>query len=161
MPYVMYRVSPSFLVAIQDMYSPGANFWKSKPFDFNIHTSKHFIDYYMVYTFDRLPLSLKWATVILGADANSNGKRNFSSYAEVSSGFGIDKWRFDGYIGATPWKGLYAKSSSGINNLELKAQYNFVINKNVPFPVFVKLAYNPLSKLTHVVGGCSIDLTLN
>lgn len=159
MPFVIYRVTPEFMVAVQDIYSPGTNFWNSKPFDFDLHTSKHFVDYYMVYKFSEFPLQLKWASVVLGYDPNADGKRNFSSYAEVSSGFKVNKWQFDGYVGGTPWKGLYAKEA-GITNLEAKAQYNFVINKNVPFPVFLKAAHNPIAKQSHIVGGCTVNLAI-
>lgn len=159
LPFVIYSVTPEFSVAVQDIYSPGTNFWHSKPFDFNIATSKHFVDYYMIYRFKKFPVQLKWASIVLGKDANADGKRNFSTYAEISSGFKIRRWQADGYVGATPWKGLYAQEA-GINNLEAKIQYNLVVHKNVPFPVFVKVAHNPISKMSHVVGGCTVNLTL-
>ena len=159
MPFVIYRVTPAFSVALQDIYSPGTRFWHTDPFNFNIHTSKHFVDYYMVYKFQKIPLQLKWASVVLGYDPKADGGRNFSSYAEVSSGFSVKKWQFDGYVGATPWKGLYAKKG-GINNLEGKIQHNFIINKNVPFPVFIKVATSPVLKQSHFVGGCAVNLSI-
>lgn len=159
LPFVIYSVTPEFSVAVQDIYSPGTNFWHSKPFDFNIATSKHFVDCYMVYRFKKFPLQLKWASIFLGKDANADGERNFSSYAEISSGFKMRGWQVDGSIGGTPWKGLYA-IEAGITNLEAKIQYNFLIHKNVPFPVFVKLAHNPVSKMSHIVGGCTVNLKL-
>lgn len=159
MPFVIYKVTPEFAVAVQDIYSPGTNFWNSKPLDFDLYTSKHFVDYYMTYRFQKFPLQLKWATVVLGSDPNAEGKRNFSTYAEISSGIKINKWQFDGYVGGTPWKGLYAKEA-GITNLEAKAQYNFVINQNVPFPVFVKVAHNPVAKTQHFIGGCTVNLNI-
>ena len=159
MPFVIYRVTPEFMVAVQDIYSPGTNFWNSKPLDYDLHTSKHFVDYYMVYRFKEFPLQLKWATVVLGKDPNADGNRNFSTYAEVSSGFKADKWQFDGYVGVTPWKGLYAKKA-GVNNLEAKVQYNFIVSEKVPFPVFVRAAYNPITDKGIVVGGCTVNLAL-
>lgn len=159
MPFVIYRVTPEFSVAVQDIYSPGTHFWDSKPLDFDLYTSKHFVDYYMVYRFKDFPVQLKWATVFLGKDPNADGNRNYSSYAEISSGFKLNKLQVDGYVGGTPWKGLYAKEA-GITNLEGKVQYNFVINKNVPFPVFIKVAHNPIAKTQHFIAGCTVNLNL-
>lgn len=159
MPFVIYKVTPKFSVALQDIFSPGTNFWNSKPLDFDIITSKHFVDYYMVYRFKGVPIQLKWASIVLGKDPNEKGKRNFSSYAEISSGFKVNKWQFDGYVGGTPWKGLYAQEA-GIINLEAKAQYNFAISDSLPFPIFVKVAHNPSAKTQHFIAGCTVILPL-
>lgn len=159
MPFVIYKVTPEFSVAVQDIYSPGTHFWDSNPTNFDIYTSKHFVDYYMVYRFKNIPLQLKWTTIFLGKDPNANGDRNYSSYAEVSTGMKVDQWQLDAYIGGTPWKGLYAKEA-GISNLEGKIQYNFMVNKNTPFPVFIKVAHNPIAKTEHFIAGCTINLGL-
>lgn len=159
MPFVIYKFTPEFLVGVQDIYSPGPGFWKTNPFNYDLHTSKHFVDYYMTYRMKKIPLQLKWTSIVLGYDPKTDGGRNFSSYTEIASWYNINKWQIDGYVGVTPWKGLYAKQG-GINNLEAKLQYNFVINKNVPFPVFVKVANNPISKQSHFVGGCAVNLAV-
>lgn len=159
MPFVIYQATPEFLVALQDIYSPGTDFWQKNPLDFNIHSSRHFLDFYMVYRFRSIPIQLKWASVVLGRDPKMEGGRNFSSYAEIGYGLKYKKWQTDAYIGVTPWKGLYAKKA-GVNNMELKLQYNCVINQNVPFPIFLKATYNPISELTHVVAGATVNLRI-
>lgn len=160
MPFVTYKVTPQFLVAVQDIYSPGTNFWGSKPFDFDINTSKHFVDYYMVYNFKKVPIGLKWATVFLGADPNKDGNRNYSSYAEISSWHSYKNWSVLGAIGYTPWKGLYAKKA-GFNNMEAKLQYTFKLNKGkLPFPVYIKATYNTITEYAHFLAGASITLNI-
>lgn len=160
MPFVMYRVTPQFAIAIQDIYSPGTNFWQSEPFDFDIHKSKHFVDYYMVYKFKKLPIGLKWASVVLGADPNDNGKRNFSSYFEISSSYQYKNWKISGAVGYTPWKGLYA-SEAGINNIEATLMYNLKVNDGgIALPVYVKATYNTITKYSHFIAGVSINLKI-
>ena len=159
MPFVIYQVTPEFSVAVQDIYSPGAKFWDTNPFDFNLKSSYHFVDYYMTYRFRNFPLQLKWATVFLGKDPKPEGGRNFTSYAEIGYGVKYKKWQADAFIGTTPWKGLYA-TKAGINNLELKVQHNFVINQNVPFPVFLKAGYNPIAEKGVIVAGATVNLRI-
>ena len=159
MPFVIYQVTPEFSVAVQDIYSPGAKFWDTDPFNFNLNSSSHFVDYYMTYRFRNFPLQLKWATVFLGKDPKPEGGRNFTSYAEIGYGVKYKKWQADAFIGATPWKGLYA-TKAGINNLELKVQHNFVINQNVPFPVFLKAGYNPIAEKGVFVAGATVNLRI-
>lgn len=159
-PSVLYKVTPQFLVAIQDIYSPGTKFWGSKPFDFDINTSDHFVDYFMVYRFKKVPINLKWASVVLGSDPNDDGNRNFSSYAEISSAYQYKNWKIAGAIGYTPWKGLYAKKA-GFNNMEATLQYNFKLNDGkIPFPVYIKATYNTITEYAHFIAGTSVTLKI-
>lgn len=159
-PSVLYKVTPQFSVAIQDIYSPGTNFWNSEPFDFDIYTSKHFVDYYMVYKFKKVPIALKWASVVLGADPTKDGDRNFSSYAEISSAYNYKNWGISGAIGYTPWKGLYAKKA-GFNNMEAKLQYNFKLyNGKIKLPVYIRGTYNTVTEYAHFIAGTSVTLKL-
>lgn len=160
MPFVAYKISSQFLVALQDIYSPGANFWKSEPFDFDMKKSKHFVDYYMVYKFKKIPIQLKWASVVLGGDPNKDGKRNFSSYAEIASNYSYKNWNVAGAIGYTPWKGLYAKKA-GFNNIEATLQYSFKLHKGaIIMPIYVKATYNTITNYGHFLGGTSITLNI-
>ena len=86
------------------------------------------------------------------------GKRNFTSYAKISYRHAWNQFSLWGGIGYTPWGGLYHRAKGGINNIELKAQYDFKIYKPVTVPVFVRVAYNPLAEKFHVGGGVSVRI---
>jgi hypothetical protein len=159
MPFVIYNVNYQFSVALQDIYSPGKTFWQSDPLNFNINESKHFVDFYTTYKFKKIPLNLKWASVVLGYDPKEDGGRNFSSYAEVSTVHKFGRWQASGAIGVTPWKGLYVKEA-GICNLETKLQYNFTTSETVPSCIYVKATYNTITNFSHFIAGATFTLKL-
>lgn len=158
MPWISYSPVKNLWIGVWDMYSPGKKLWTSeaKPFDFGLTTSNHFVDLVVSYQLPWVPLSMKWATIFAGKDPNADGKRNYTSYAELSY---LQRWgNFSawGGIGVTPWKGLYHGKKGGVNNLELKLQYNFNLYKPVTLPVFTKIAYNPLADKFHFVMGANL-----
>ncbi len=155
MPWINYSPVKNLWIGFWDIYSPGRNFWTTNPFDFSLTTSKHFVDLLITYQLPWFPLSLKAGTIVFGYDPNAEGKRNFTSYYEVSY---LQRWNdfsIWGGVGVTPWKGLYA-SRGGVNNLELKLQYNFQLYKPLTLPVFSKFAYNPISEQFHFVVGANL-----
>lgn len=147
-------------VGVWDIYSPGKKMWtaEAKPFDFGLNTSNHFIDAVVSYELPWLPLTLKWTSIVAGKDPNLDGDRNFTSYGEISYKHKWNQSSIWGGIGATPWSGLYHRANGGINNLEMKVQYDFKLYQPVTMPLFVKIAYNPLSDKFHFIGGASIKI---
>lgn len=132
---------------------------EAKPFDFGLNTSNHFVDAVISYQLPWFPLTFKWMSIVAGKDPNlKNGKRNFTSYAKISYRHAWNQFSLWGGIGYTPWGGLYHRAKGGINNIELKAQYDFKIYKPVTVPVFVRVAYNPLAEKFHVGGGVSVRI---
>ena len=155
MPWINYSPAKDLWIGLWDIYSPGRNFWNTNPFDFGTTTSKHFVDLMVTYQLPWFPLSLKAATVVFGGDPNADGNKNYTTYLETSYQHRWGKFSAWGGIGVTPWKGLYA-SRGGINNLELKLQYNFRLYQPVTMPVFTKIAYNPVADKFHFVVGASL-----
>lgn len=158
MPWVSFSPVKGLWIGVWDIYSPGKEIWQKDPFDFGLTSSKHFVDATISYQLPWLPLSMKWATIVAGQDPNPDGKRNFTSYAEVSY---VYNWRalgVYGYVGMTPWSGLYYREKGGVNHLELKLQYKFQLYKPVTLPLFVKFTYNPLAEKFLFVAGASITI---
>lgn len=160
MPWVSFSPVKNLWIGIWDIYSPGKKMWTSeaKPFDFGLTTSNHFVDAMIFYQLPWFPLTLKWATIVAGKDPNAEGKRNFTSYAEISYGHRWNNFSIWGCVGATPWGGLYYKEKGGVNNLELKLQYSFRLYKPITMPLFVKAAYNPLAEKFLFLAGASITI---
>ena len=160
-PWVSFSPVENLWIGIWDIYSPGSKMWTSeaKPFDFGLNTSNHFVDAVISYQLPRFPLTFKWMSIVAGKDPNlKTGKRNFTSYAEISYKHAWNQFSLWGGLGVTPWGGLYHRAKGGINNIELKAQYDFKIYKPVTVPVFVRVAYNPLAEKFHIGGGVSIRI---
>lgn len=164
-PWISFSPVKNLWIGIWDIYSPGRKLWtaEAKPFDFGLNTSNHYVDAVISYQLPWFPLTFKWTSIVAGYDPNSDGKRNFTSYAEISYRHAWNQFSLWGGIGVTPWAGLYHRNKDGstkggINNIELKAQYDFRIYKPVTVPVFVRVAYNPLAEKFHVGGGVSIRI---
>ncbi|MGI6370067.1 MAG: hypothetical protein GX372_04885 [Ignavibacteria bacterium] len=158
LPWVSFSPVKNLWIGVWDIYSPGKKLWTSeaKPFDFGLTTSNHFVDAVISYKLPWFPLTLKWATIVAGKDPDAEGKRNFTTYAEVSYAHNWDDFSIWGGVGVTPWGGLYYRDKGGINNLEMKLQYNFRLYEPITMPVFTKFTYNPLSDQFHFVAGASI-----
>ena len=155
MPWINYSPLKNLWIGLWDIYSPGKKFWTTNPLDFSTATSKHFVDLMVTYQLPRFPLSLKAATVVIGGDRNAEGSKNFTTYLETSYLQRLNDFSIWCGVGVTPWKGLYA-SRGGVNNLELKLQYNFHLYKPLTLPVFSKFAYNPISEQFHFVVGANL-----
>jgi hypothetical protein len=160
MPWVSFSPVKNLWIGIWDIYSPGKKLWtnEAKPFDFGLTTSNHFVDAMITYQLPWFPLTMKWATIVTGKDPNAEGKRNFTTYTELSYAHRWNDFSIWGGVGVTPWKGLYNADRGGINNLELKLQHNFRLYKPITMPVFAKFAYNPLAEQFHFVVGASITI---
>ncbi len=158
MPWISFSPVKNLWIGIWDIYSPGRKLWTSeaKPFDFGLTTSNHFVDAMVSYQLPWFPLSLKWATLVAGKDPNAEGKRNFTTYTELSYTHRWNDFSVWGGVGITPWKGLYYGKKSGVNNLELKLQYNFRLYEPITLPLFTKIAYNPLSEQFHFLVGANL-----
>ena len=157
-PWISFSPVKNLWIGVWDIYSPGKKLWTSdaKPFDFGLTTSNHFVDAVVSYQLPWFPLSLKWTTLVAGKDPNAEGKRNFTTYAELSYSHRWNDFSVWGGVGVTPWKGLYHREKGGVNNLELKLQYNFRLYEPINMPLFTKIAYNPLSEQFHFLVGANL-----
>ncbi|OPZ26245.1 MAG: hypothetical protein BWZ00_01684 [Bacteroidetes bacterium ADurb.BinA174] len=169
-PWVSYSPVKNLWIGVWDIYSAGPAIWTHNPFDYSLCTSKHFVDAVVSYKLPWFPLTLKWATIVAGKDVNpedknkpdSEKRRNFTSYGELSYGHSWNDFSVWGCVGMTPFKGLYTSAvgagKPGINNLELKFQYNFKLYKPVTLPVFAKFTYNPLVEKFLFQAGASLTI---
>ncbi len=139
LPWVSFSPVKGLWIGVGDIYSPGKEMWSKNPFDFGLTTSKHFVDAVISYQLPWFPLSMKWATIVAGKDPTAEGKRNFTSYGELSYGHSWKAFNIWGCVGMTPWEGLYYKEKGGINNIELKLQYTFKLYKPVSLPLFCQI----------------------
>ncbi len=157
-PWISFSPVKNLWIGVWDIYSPGKKLWTSdaKPFDFGLTTSNHFVDAVVSYQLPWFPLSLKWTTLVAGKDPNAEGKRNFTTYTELSYSHRWNDFSVWGGVGVTPWKGLYHRAKGGVNNLELKLQYNFRLYEPITMPLFTKIAYNPLSEQFHFLVGANL-----
>lgn len=169
-PWVSFSPVKGLWIGVWDIYSAGKDMWTYNPFDYSLLSSKHFIDAVVSYRLPWIPLTLKWTTIVGGKDINpedrekpdNEKRRNFTSYGELSYGHNWDAFSIWGCVGMTPFKGLYTSAvgadKAGINNIELKLQYNFKLYQPVSLPVFAKFTYNPLVDKFLFQAGASLTI---
>lgn len=157
LPWVTYSPVKGLKIGIWDIYSPGTDFWKTNIFDFDLSSSKHFVDATLEYKFP-FNLGVKWATLIAGGDPNptNRDKRNFTSYFEVNYAYAWNRFSVAAAVGITPWKGLYYSKKAGFNNLEATLKYKLPIYQKVSLPIWATCAYNPIADYFQFLAGASI-----
>ena len=136
-------------------------------FDFSKKTI-HLLDVGLTYTFDRIPLSIGWYTIIWGDETftkqweNGASKKAFPTYIEVTRFFQVKEINLEATIGISPWhsSAMYNRYNEGgrtdgfaVINLSLKASKNLKITDHYSLPVFSQLIYNPAKEDSFLVFG--------
>ena len=108
-----------------------------------------------------VPVSLSWNTFVLGDDFNENGKRAFSSYAELAVPYEIGDLTLTGIVGAVPFRSDWTygneTDSFKLTNVTLNATYNLSLD-NLELPVYAQFIRNPMTKSNYYVLGCVLNL---
>jgi len=138
------------------------NYWVSREDNYNYFdfssTTAHLLEINLAYSFDPLPLTLGWNTIIAGNDQyfddKGKTKRAFSTYLEAAYAFQIKDVNLEAAVGASPWKSntLYTctpfNDGGGTNgfaviNLSLTASKDIKINDKYSLGIFSQLIINP------------------
>ncbi|KAA6342730.1 hypothetical protein EZS27_009533 [termite gut metagenome] len=109
--------------------------------------------YELTLGYDFGPLSVSWNTNLGGDDyVKENGKKAYSSYAEVAVPFKLGGYDFAAEAGLTPWEGVYSNKFN-ITNIGLKATKNIVVTESFTIPAFAKITVNPYEDKAYFVFG--------
>ena len=105
--------------------------------------------------YDFGPVALSWNTYFAGSDYKENGKRAYSSYAEVVVPFKLGGFDFAAEVGMTPWEGAY---SDGLNvtNIGLGVTKDIKISESFTVPSFAKKITNRFEDQTYFVFGINL-----
>lgn len=141
-----------FSIAVTD-------YWFDTPdnprfFEYAAHDTEHIFEGTVGYDFG--VVALNWNTYFAGSDyTKQNGKRAYSSYAEISAPFRLGEFDFSAELGITPWEGAY---STGFNvvNIGVGASKEIKFTDSFSLPAFAKLIVNPNTEKTYVVFGVSL-----
>lgn len=156
-PWVSFSPVKGLKVSLSDIFSAGTNFWDTDIFDFDLHSSKHFVDLSIDYKTD-FNLGIKLATLVAGADRKPGepDKRNFTSYCELNYVYTWERWSAAAAIGVTPWEGLYSRDKAGVNNMEATLKYKLPVYGKASMPVWIRAGYNSLANYFQFLAGASI-----
>ena len=99
--------------------------------------------------------NIQWYTIFAGYDTRTKqGKRAYSSYAEVKIPFNLIGISWEGSVGIVPYASEYYEVGGfAVRNLSLRATKDFAISNHFSIPVFAEMTYNPYhSKVYGLVG---------
>lgn len=113
-----------------------------------------------VLPFEKFPLTLSWNTFFAGADIDAAGKRNYSTYIELSYPFSIGSVDLKAIVGAAPWysPAFLPSENRGFSvcNVALGAQKAIKCSDKFSIPLFTQLILNPATEDIHLVFGLSL-----
>ena len=127
-------------------------------FKYDAHGTNHVFEANIGYDFG--VASVQWFTNFAGNDGiNKDGKRAYSSYAEVVVPFKLSAIDWTATVGAVPYAtSFYNDWTSGfaVTNVSLKATKDIKVTDSFSIPVFGPVVGNPCSQKAYLVFGFTL-----
>jgi hypothetical protein len=136
------------------------DYWFNNPeeryFLYDAHRTSHVFEANVGYDFGKA--SIQWYTNIAGNDGvNKNGKRAYSSYAEVAVPFKLASADWTATAGAVPFAtDYYGTTGFAVTNLSLQATKDIKVTDSFSIPVFAQVTTNPCTQKAYLVLGLTL-----
>ena len=128
-------------------------------FKYDAHGTNHVFEANIGYDFG--VASVQWFTNFAGNDGiNKDGKRAYSSYAEVVVPFKLSAIDWTATVGAVPYATSFYNdwtSSFAVTNVSLKATKDIKVTDSFSIPVFGQIAANPCTQKAYLVFGFTLQ----
>jgi len=126
-------------------------------FKYDAHGTNHVFEANIGYDFGFA--SVQWFTNFSGNDGvNKDGKRAYSSYAEVAVPFRLATVDWTATAGAVPFAtDFYGTTGFAVTNLSLKATKDIKVTDSFSIPVFGQVVGNPCSQKAYLVFGFTLQ----
>ena len=123
---------------------------------YDAHGTNHVFEANIGYDFGIA--SLQWYTNFGGNDGvNKDGKRAYSSYAEVAVPFKLATVDWTATAGAVPYAtDFYGTTGFAVTNLTLRADKEIKVTDSFSIPVFGQVTANPCSQKAYLVFGLTL-----
>ena len=147
-----------FNIGIADYWFNSGLDPENRYFKYDAHGTNHVFEANIGYDFGFA--SLQWYTNFAGNDGiNKNGKRAYSSYAEVVVPFKLATIDWTATAGAVPYAtDFYNDWTSGfaVTNLALKATKDIKVTDSFAVPIFAEVSANPCTQKAYLVLGITL-----
>ncbi len=145
-----------FNIGITDYWFSAGLDPDSRYFKYDAHGTNHIFEANIGYDFGFA--SLQWFTNFAGNDGfNKNGKRAYSSYAEVAVPFKLATVDWTATAGAVPYAtDFYGTTGFAVTNLTLRADKEIKITDSFSIPVFGQVTANPCTQKAYLVFGFTL-----
>ncbi len=129
---------------------------KNRYFKYDAHETNHVFEANIGYDFGFA--SLQWFTNFAGNDGvNKDGKRAYSSYAEVAVPFKLVTVDWTAAAGVVPYAtDYYGTTGFAVTNLTLRADKEIKVTDSFSIPVFGQVTANPCSQKAYLVLGLTL-----
>lgn len=126
-------------------------------FKYDAHGTNHLFEANIGYDFGFA--SIQWFTNFAGNDGlNKDGKRAYSSYAEVTVPFKLATVDWAVTAGVVPFAtDFYGTTGFAVTNLALKATKDIKVTDSFSIPVFGQIVGNPCSQNAYLVFGFTLQ----
>ena len=126
-------------------------------FKYDAHGTNHVFEANIGYDFG--VANIQWFTNFAGNDGvNKDGKRAYSSYAEVNVPFKLATFNWTATAGAVPFAtDFYGTNGFAVTNLSLKASKDIKVTDSFSIPVFGRVVGNPCSQKAYLVFGFTLQ----
>ena len=128
-------------------------------FKYDAHGTNHVFEANIGYDFG--VASVQWFTNFAGNDGiNKDGKRAYSSYAEVVVPFKLSAIDWTATVGAVPYATSFYNdwtSDFAVTNVSLKATKDIKVTDSFSIPVFGQIAANPCTQKAYLVFGFTLQ----
>lgn len=153
-PTLDYTIK-GFSIGITDYWFSKGQDPDSRYFKYDAHGTNHVFEAYAGYDFSFA--SVKWFTNFAGNDYNMNGKRDYSSYAEVNVPFRLAAVDWTGSAGVVPFKSkLYSTNGFAVTYLSLRANKEIRITDTFTVPIFGQVVADPCTQNAYLVVGLTL-----
>ena len=125
-------------------------------FKYDAHGTNHVFEANIGYDFGFA--SVQWFTNFAGNDgANKDGKRAYSSYAEIAIPFKLATVDWTATAGAVPFAtDFYGTTGFAVTNLSLRADKDIKVTDSFSIPVFGQVIANPCTQNAYLVLGLTL-----
>ena len=148
-----------FNIGITDYWFDAGLDPDARYFKYDAHGTNHVFEANIGYDFG--VASVQWYTNFAGNDGiNKNGKRAYSSYAEVVVPFKLAAIDWTATAGAVPFAtSFYNDWTSGfaVTNVALKATKDIKVTDSFSVPVFAQVSANPCTQKAYLVLGFTLQ----
>lgn len=150
-----------FEVAVTDYYVVPLHTSNGRFFDYG-RQGPHSLEAILSWTVHpRVPIGLWWGTTFAGADIGDDGRRNFSTYAEISYPFTVRRIiDFKTGVGCMPWstENCYDTRGFAVTNIYLHATTSWTLSRNLRIGLLARLICNPYREQFNFVGGITFHI---
>lgn len=145
-----------FNIGVTDYWFNVGNDPENRYFKYDSHGTNHLFEANIGYDFGFA--SLQWFTNFAGNDGvNKDGKRAYSSYAELAVPFRLSDIEWTAAAGIVPFATTsYGTTELAVTNLSLKATKEIKVTDSFTIPIFGQLVGNPCSQKAYFVFGFTL-----